>query len=248
MTAEAAGARRATVTGTGRQPYPIALDLAGRRCVVVGGGAVAERKTSGLLAAGAAVTVIAPELTPGLRALASAGTITGEARPFASGDLAGAVLVFAATDRREVNAAVVAEAREVGALVNVADAPDEGDFSVPALLRRGRLTVGVSTAGGSPAVAGLVRDRLAAALDDGDVALLDLVATLREELLAAGRRVPADAWRAALAPEVLALATAGRLDEAEQALRAALAERRATACPERSEGNDERRTSRAEQS
>lgn len=206
----------------GHHPYPIALNLAGRRCVTVGGGAVAERKVRGLLASGAAVTVIAPALTEGLRSLVSAGTIEVEHRPYAPGDLRGAFLALAATDRREVNAAVTAEARALGVLVNCADAPDEGDFSVPALARRGRLTVGVSTAGGSPVVAGLVRDRLAEALGDGTIAILELVAALREEALAGGRRYPPGAWRAALTPEILALAEAGRLEEAERRLRGAL--------------------------
>ncbi len=189
---------------------------------------MAARKVDGLLAAGAAVAVIAPELTPRLRALASAGTIEVAERPYVPGDLRGATLVFAATDRRATNAAVTAEARAVGALVNVADAPEEGDFSVPALLRRGRLTVAVSTAGGSPVVAGLVRDRLAGAIGEGYAALLEIVAALREELLAAGRRYSPDDWRAALGPETLALAEMGRLAEAERLLRATLDERRAT--------------------
>ena len=203
-------------------PYAVALTVAGRRCVVVGGGAVAERKVRGLLASGATVTVIAPAFTPGLRRLADMGSITVEERAYAPGDLHGAFLACAATDRREVNAAVAAEARAVGALVNIADAPGEGDFSVPAVARRGGLTVAVSTAGGSPVVAGLVRDRLAAALTDGYVALLALVAALREELLARGERPSPDAWRAALTPDVVALAEAGRLAEAEARIREVL--------------------------
>ncbi|HET8628116.1 MAG TPA: bifunctional precorrin-2 dehydrogenase/sirohydrochlorin ferrochelatase [Thermomicrobiales bacterium] len=204
-------------------PYPLALTLAGRRCVVVGGGAVAERKARGLLAVGAAVTVIAPRLAPGLRALADAGALTVAERPYAPGDLAGAVLAFAATDRREVNAAVAAEARASGALVNVADAPGEGDFTLPAVARRGGLTVAVATAGESPLVASLVRDRLAECLAGYD-ALLDVVAALRAEARATGRRYPPAVWRAALTPEVVALAAAGRADEAAARLRAALDE------------------------
>ena len=203
-------------------PYPIALNLSGRRCVTVGGGAVAERKVRGLLASGAVVTVIAPDITEGLRSLASAGRIGVEHRPYRPGDLRGAFLALAATDRREVNAAVTAEARGLGVLINCADSPDEGDFSVPASARRGRLTLSVSTAGGSPVVAGLARDRLAELLDDGLVAALDLVATLREEALADGRRYPPGAWRASLTPETLALAEAGRLEDATRCLRAVL--------------------------
>lgn len=202
--------------------YPIALTVAGRRCVVVGGGAVAERKARGLLAAGAAVVVVAPVATPGLRALATAGALELVARGYRPGDLAGASLAFAATDQRAVNAAVAAEARGGGILVNVADAPEEGDFHVPAVARRGRLTLAVTTAGGSPVVAGLARDRLAGGLSDGFVALLDRVAALREECRARDARLTPSAWRAALAPEVVALAEAGELAAAEARLRDAL--------------------------
>jgi precorrin-2 dehydrogenase len=205
-----------------RTVYPLSLHLDDRRCVVVGGGGVAERKVLGLLAAGASIAVIAPKLTPGLRALAEQGRIVAEERPYAMGDLAGATLVFAATDRRSVNAAVSVEAREVGALVNVADAPGEGDFSVPAVARRGSLAIGVSTDGESPAVASLVRDRLAEWLDDGIGDLLSLVAALRREERASGRRHTAARWRAALDGDALSLVRDGRPAEAETALRAAL--------------------------
>jgi precorrin-2 dehydrogenase/sirohydrochlorin ferrochelatase len=204
-------------------PYPVVLNLAGRRCVVVGGGAVAERKVRGLLAAGAAVSVIAPCHTAGLRTLAEQGAIVIEERPYDEGDLSGAFLAFAATDRREINAAVAGEARAVGALVNVADAPAAGDFAVPAVARRGGLTLGIATDGESPLLAALVRDHLLDVLDGGLVTLLDLVARVRRERLAAGRPYPAARWRAALGPDVLELARAGRLAEAETALRAALA-------------------------
>lgn len=189
----------------------------------------------GLLAAGAVVVVIAPCLTPGLRALANEGSIAVEARPYMPGDLGGTFLAFAATDQRAVNAAVVAEARMVGALVNVTDAPEEGDFSVPAIGRCGGLTIGVTTDGESPLFASLVRDQLLDALDDGLVVLLDLVARLRREGLAVGRHYSATRWRAALGPEVLALARAGELAEAEAAIRAVLAEERSLSGSARSD-------------
>lgn len=209
--------------------YPLSLHLARRRCVVIGGGRVAERKVRGLLAAGATVAVIAPRLTPELRALADAGRIAAEERPYARGDLDGAALAFAATDRRAINAAVAAEARAVGALVNVADAPGEGDFSVPAVVRRGDLAIGVSTAGASPAVAALVRDRLAAWLDSGLADFLELVAALRREERDTGHRHPPTRWRAALDAGALALARGGGLPEAESALRSAVRGDRAAA-------------------
>lgn len=189
---------------------------------------VAERKVRGLLATGATVVVIAPHLTPGLRALVDVGSIAVEQRRYIPGDLAGATLAFAATDQCAVNAAVAAEAREVGALVNVADAPGEGDFTVPAVARRGALTVGVSTAGESPVVAALVRDQVAEWLDGGMAKLLELVAAVRREGLAAGQRHSAEHWRAALDASVLALAREDRLADAEVALRRALQGKRAS--------------------
>ncbi|HEU5327422.1 MAG TPA: bifunctional precorrin-2 dehydrogenase/sirohydrochlorin ferrochelatase [Thermomicrobiales bacterium] len=203
-------------------PCLLALDLTGRACVIVGGGAVAERKARTLLAAGAAVRVIAPALMPGLAELARAGQIRLQPRVYQAGDLAGAWLVVAATDRREVNAAVAAAARAGGALVLVADAPDEGDVTMPAVARRGRLTVAVATAGGSPALASILRDRLLATISDGLLALLDRVVQVREAELAAGRRHTLARWRAALEPETLALAERGQIDAAEARLRAAL--------------------------
>ncbi len=132
------------------------MDVSGRRCVVVGGGGVASRKARGLLASGACVTVVSPVVSPEIESM----DVTVERRPYAPGDLAGAALAFAATDRREVNAAVAREARDNGIPVNVADRPAEGDFALPSVLRRGGLQVAVSTGGASPTLARRVRDAL----------------------------------------------------------------------------------------
>jgi precorrin-2 dehydrogenase / sirohydrochlorin ferrochelatase len=136
--------------------YPIFLDLSGRRCVVVGGGEVANRKARKLLQARARVVVISPEIKPELESMA----IEVHRRPYEGGDLEGAHLAFAATDSREVNASVAREAKERGVPVNVADKPSEGDFALPSTLRRGRLQVAVSTGGASPALARRIRDEL----------------------------------------------------------------------------------------
>ena len=136
--------------------YPLFMDVSGRRCVVVGGGGVASRKARGLLASGACVTVVSPVVSPEIESM----DVTVERRPYAPGDLAGAALAFAATDRREVNAAVAREARDNGIPVNVADRPAEGDFALPSVLRRGGLQVAVSTGGASPTLARRVRDAL----------------------------------------------------------------------------------------
>ena len=145
--------------------YPVALSVRGRRALVVGGGAVAERKVRGLLEALAVVVVVAPSLTPGLAVLAAAGTIGWEARRYASGDLAGAWLAFAATGDEATDTAVVAEAQGAGILVNDAADAARGDFATPAVHRAGPLTVTVDSAGLSPSFTKRIRDELALQFD-----------------------------------------------------------------------------------
>jgi cobalt-precorrin 5A hydrolase/precorrin-3B C17-methyltransferase len=143
--------------------YPITLtNLRGALVVVVGGGAVGARKLRGLLAVGASVRLISPAATPELRALADSGAITWHARAYQPGDLAGARLVFAATNQRAVNAQVADDAAALGLLCNVADDPRAGDFHLPAVYREPDLLVAVSTAGTSPARAKRLRDQIAA--------------------------------------------------------------------------------------
>ena len=136
--------------------YPIFLDLSERRCVVVGGGEVANRKARKLLQARAEIVVISPEVRPELESVAS----EIRRRPYEDGDLEGTYLAFAATDDREVNAAVAREAKERGIPVNVADRPLEGDFALPSTLRRGRLQLAVSTGGASPTLARNIKSEL----------------------------------------------------------------------------------------
>ncbi len=124
--------------------------------MVVGGGEVANRKARKLLQARAEVVVISPDVKPELTSMAA----EVRRRPYREGDLEGAFLAFAATDRREVNAAVAREARERGIPVNVADEPSEGDFALPSTLRRGQLQVAVSTGGASPILAQKIRREL----------------------------------------------------------------------------------------
>lgn len=124
--------------------------------MVVGGGAVAVRKARKVFEAGADVVVVSPEVHPELVDMG----VEVQARPYEYGDLEGADLVFAATDRREVNAAVAREAHARGIRVNVADRPAEGNFAVPSTLRRGGLQVAVSTGGASPTLARRIRNEL----------------------------------------------------------------------------------------
>jgi precorrin-2 dehydrogenase / sirohydrochlorin ferrochelatase len=136
--------------------YPIFLDLVGKPVLVVGAGKVALRKTRGLLEAGAAVTVVAPRAVPEFAQL----DITMRRRAFRSSDIRGAMLVFAATDDREVNHAVAQAAKRQGISVNVADARAECSFLVPARITRGNLQIAISTGGESPRVAAALRRKI----------------------------------------------------------------------------------------
>ncbi len=162
--------------------YPVFLRVAGRRCVVVGGGEVAERKVGSLLAAGARVFVISPSLRPGLAALAAEGAIEHAARPYRAGDLTGAVLAYAATDDEMLHAAIARDAEAAGVLLNVVDRPRWCSFIVPSVLTRGDLTVAVSTSGGSPALARRVRQDIERTLGPVYERALDVLARLRRHL------------------------------------------------------------------
>ena len=132
--------------------YPVMLDVTGRRCLVVGGGGVALRKVQGLVEDGADVTVVAPDVVDQIAGLATAGTIALERRPYGSEDVAGAALVFAATDDPAVNRRVAEDARRRGAWVNVADDPDTSSFHLPARVRRGPLQLALGSRGEAPFV------------------------------------------------------------------------------------------------
>ena len=149
------------------QTYPITLtNLRDAPVVVVGGGRVGVRKINGLLAVGAAVRLVSPSATEELRDLAAAGRIAWTRREYAAGDLDGARLVFAATNQRAVNAAVARDAAALGILCNVADAPEEGSFHLPALYRGAQSTIAVSTGGADPAGAKRLRDQIARWMED----------------------------------------------------------------------------------
>jgi precorrin-2 dehydrogenase len=198
--------------------YPVLLDLSGRRCVMVGGGLVAQRRVEALLAAGARVRVISPRLTRVLAALAAEGRIEHEERVYRQGDLAGADLAFVATDAGEVNEAVAAEARGRGIWINAADDPARCTFILPALVRRGDLTVAVATGGSSPALARAIRAELETYLTADYATLAAIAAEARRELRAAGRPATAEAWQRALGPEVRRLIVERGRDDAKHRL------------------------------
>jgi siroheme synthase-like protein len=164
--------------------YPInVIGLEQRHSVVIGGGNVAARKVAGLLEAGARVTVISPALAPELETLAETGRIVFIGRDYRTGDLAGAFLAIAATDEPAVNQAVWQEAEQLGCLVNVVDDAAHSNFIVPAVVRRGEVSVAVSTGGASPALARRLRERLETLVGPEYGELADLLAELRPQLL-----------------------------------------------------------------
>lgn len=203
--------------------YPLLLELEGRRVVVVGGGAVGERKVEGLLAVGAVVTVVSPDVTKGLTALAAAGRIALVPRPYRDGDLEGAALVFTALGDPRATAGVAGEARRRSIWLNAADDPAHCTFILPAVVRRGPLTISVASGGATPALTRALREHLEGALGPEWAALAELAADARRELRASGRAADGETWRRALAPDVRALVAERRLDDARRELRTRLA-------------------------
>jgi precorrin-2 dehydrogenase/sirohydrochlorin ferrochelatase len=180
--------------------YPVYLNLKGKRVVVIGGGEVAERKVESMLETGALITLVSPEVTPRLSELADEKRVELHKRPYRLGDCRGAALVLSATDDAEVSSAVWNEARTSGALVNTADRPALCDFIMPAVVRRGDLTIAISTSGTSPALAARLRGRFSRMLGPEYERLLDLLARVRPEIR---RRVQHERNRKALHYRIL---------------------------------------------
>jgi precorrin-2 dehydrogenase/sirohydrochlorin ferrochelatase len=165
---------------------PLNIDVRGMTVLVVGGGSVAGRKVMSLLNAGATVKVVAPVLSPEITELAAAGTIKVKNGCYQPNDLADVFLAVAATDDPQTNRRIAADARQRSMLVSVADEPESGNCSFPALLRRGDLEVSVSTNGKCPGFAAVVRDLLATVIGDEYGIILATLALEREKLLTEG--------------------------------------------------------------
>jgi precorrin-2 dehydrogenase / sirohydrochlorin ferrochelatase len=163
--------------------FPMFVKLAGRPCLVVGAGGVGTSKIEGLLAAGAAVRVVAPEATPVVADWSRAGKLSWQARGFESQDLDGAFLTVVATPSRELNARVFQEASRRGVLCNVVDDPPHCDFYYPAVVRRGDLQIAISTSGRSPALAARLRQDLEQQFGAEYVGWVEELGQEREKLL-----------------------------------------------------------------
>ena len=164
---------------------PIFLSLRGRRCVVVGGGHVAERKLALLLRAGATVEVVAPHLSEELQSLAAAGQITTRQRHFVDGDVQGAAFVIAATDAVGVNEQVAAAAERAGVLVNVVDQPGVGNVVMPSIVDRSPVVIAIGTGGNAPVLARMLRAKLESLIPQAYGDLASLLGSLRERVRAA---------------------------------------------------------------
>jgi len=176
--------------------FPIFLKLAQRRCLVVGAATVAEPKIEGLLAAGAQVLVVAPRATARVKQWALAGRIAWETRRFEARDLSGVFLVVLATSSPQTNRAIFDEARARGVLCNAVDDREHCDFHYPAVVRRRRLQIAISTGGASPALAQRLRCQLEEQFGPDYAAWLDWLAESRNSLFA--KRVSPDRRRVLL--------------------------------------------------
>ncbi|HWJ98915.1 MAG TPA: bifunctional precorrin-2 dehydrogenase/sirohydrochlorin ferrochelatase [Acidimicrobiales bacterium] len=206
--------------------YPVMVDLAGRPCLVVGGGEVATRKVLGLLASEALVTVRAPELSAPLAQLAGAGRIRWEEQTYTGLGVADDgrpwSLVLAATDDVAVNRRVGIEAAAVGAWANDATDPTGGAAAVPASWHGGPVTIAVSTDGVHPGAARWLCDQAALTVTPEALAALDLVDEMRLDDVAGGGLGRRPDWRLAVESGTLELIREGHLAEAKERLQACL--------------------------
>ena len=166
--------------------FPVFLDLKNRKCVVVGGGRVAERKIQNLRKAGATVTVVSPRLTPALERLKETKGIEHRRRAYKTGDLKAAFLAVAATDHRPTNEKVFREASARRIPVNAVDDPVHCTFIVPAVISRGDILIAISTGGRSPALAKALRKKLEREVGGEYASLLKLIGAVRKSILPLG--------------------------------------------------------------
>ena len=202
--------------------YPVMLDLSRLRILLVGGGAVATRKATGLLEAGGRPEIVSPEVTDELREMIGRDGLAWQARPYRTGDASRFHLVFAATDRPDVNEWVADDGRAGGALVSRADEGGASDFHVPSHVRRDDVVVAFSTGGASPLLARRLRERLEAdVVTPGLGRAARRLAEVRAEVQA---RWPGDEarrrafWFELITPEFLDWSVRGRDEDVEQAI------------------------------
>lgn len=199
--------------------FPVNLELTGQRVLVVGGGPVAARKVAGLLAAGAVVTVVAPDAVAELR---DGADVRWHQREYRRGEAASYRLVMTATSDAAVNAQVARDCRAANVFVNSADDPSNCTFTLPSVVRRGHLQVAVSTEGRSPTFARWLRERFESEITDVHGRVVDLLGEVRSEARARFGTSELPGWADALDDDLIALVAAGDDDAARDRVRAAL--------------------------
>ncbi|MCH8949090.1 MAG: bifunctional precorrin-2 dehydrogenase/sirohydrochlorin ferrochelatase [Chloroflexi bacterium] len=205
--------------------YPIFLEMEGRPCLVIGGGKEAQRKVTGLMTAGARVTVIAPKLTRDMQAMLAAGEIEYVQREYQDGDVEGYEVCMIATDDGAVNSTVAAEGKRRGVWVNATDDTKNCDFILPAVIRRGSITLAASTGGTSPALARRLREELEAYLTEEMPALADLLGDVRSDLRSRGIVPEADAWQEAIDEDLRVLLAQRKYRQAKARLLTSLGQK-----------------------
>lgn len=183
-----------------KHTYTMMIDLTERHCLVVGGGPVAERKTRSLLMSQAQITLVSPKATPYLEQLAHQKKIEWRKRPYRRGDGEGCFLIIGATNQRGINRAIYEDAMRRQQWVNIVDQPELCNFTVPAVVRRGQLSIAISTQGASPLLAKKVRQDLEQQYGEEYSLYVDLLARARTYIL---QHVPDRRRRAELLHQLL---------------------------------------------
>ena len=207
------------MSGVVEAPYPVFLDLVGRRALVVGAGPVAARKVAGLLRAGAHVTVVAPDA---VSEIAEDPDVRWHERPYRRGEVASYSIAITATSDPAVNRQVARDGNAANVWVNSADDPENCGFILPSVVQRGDLQVAVSTNGRSPAMAQWARRRLEVLFTDTHRDALDVLAEVRAEVQAACGTSEVDGWTDAVDDRFFELVASGDRPAARTHLRRAL--------------------------
>jgi len=166
--------------------YPVCLDVSGRRCVIIGGGEVSERKARRLMDCGAEVLVVSESLSPALQALKADGRLSHIRAEYSRELIDGAFLVIGATDSAEVNEAVSRDAKKQGILVNIVDDPGRCNFILPSLYRRGDLLIAITTGGKSPALAKRLRKEMSRHFGPEYEIFLKIMGQIRGKVISRG--------------------------------------------------------------
>ena len=200
--------------------YPIYIELEKKTVLVVGGGAVASRKVQTLLEYGALVKIVSPRIIPSLADMVDGDKCVWIQKEYSAEDIQDCVLVFSCTEKEEINARVAQDAKANNLLINVVDDPDKCSFIVPSILRRGSLTIAVSTAGSSPMVARQIREELEGFYGDEMKVYLDLLHNWRLEIK---NSLPMEKrqqfWEQVTGGLVLNHIKNGQLDQAEEVMK-----------------------------